>query len=355
MAILDVQHIEKSFGATKVLKDINFSLPEGQVLAIIGSSGSGKTTLLRCLNFLETPDKGSISVRGETLFDAGDPATQRESEIRRKRLHFGLVFQNFNLFPQYTALENVTLARELMAKGEKTGESLEDIRAEGRDLLTQMGLQDRMGNYPHQLSGGQQQRVAIARALASDPKVLLCDEATSALDPQTTESILNLLRDINKRLHITIVMITHQMNVVKEICDRVAVIENGEIIEQGSMVDIFTNPQKATTREFVASIQHNDLPDFVRKLDIHKDYKAGDKALVSLSFIGDSAGEPIVSVLIKEYDTNVNILTANIENLQDTPFGTLLIEVEGDEAHLKKALDYLHERKVKDEVIGYVS
>ena len=132
MAILDVQHIEKSFGATKVLKDINFSLPEGQVLAIIGSSGSGKTTLLRCLNFLETPDKGSISVRGETLFDAGDPATQRESEIRRKRLHFGLVFQNFNLFPQYTALENVTLARELMAKGEKTGESLEDIRAEGR-------------------------------------------------------------------------------------------------------------------------------------------------------------------------------------------------------------------------------
>jgi D-methionine transport system ATP-binding protein len=185
--------------------------------------------------------------------------------------------------------------------------------------------------------------------------VLLCDEATSALDPQTTESILNLLRDINKRLHITIVMITHQMNVVKEICDRVAVIENGEIIEQGSMVDIFTNPQKATTKEFVASIQHNDLPDFVKKLDIHKDYKAGDKALVSLSFIGDSAGEPIVSVLIKEYDTNVNILTANIETLQDTPFGTLLIEVEGDEDHLKKALDYLHERKVKDEVIGYVS
>lgn len=159
--------------------------------------------------------------------------------------------------------------------------------------------------------------------------MLLCDEATSALDPQTTESILNLLRDINKRLHITIVMITHQMNVVKEICDRVAVIENGEIIEQGSMVDIFTNPQKATTREFVASIQHNDLPDFVRKLDIHKDYKAGDKALVSLSFIGDSAGEPIVSVLIKEYDTNVNILTANIENLQDTPFGPCSLKWKG--------------------------
>ena len=157
MAILDVQHIEKSFGSTKVLRDINFSLEEGQVLAIIGSSGSGKTTLLRCLNFLETPDQGTISVRDEVLFDAADPATQREGEIRRKRLHFGLVFQNFNLFPQYTALQNVTLARDVMAKGEKTGEDLAAIRAEGERLLTQMGLQDRMGNYPHQLSGGQQQ------------------------------------------------------------------------------------------------------------------------------------------------------------------------------------------------------
>ena len=153
MAILDVQHIEKSFGSTKVLRDINFSLEEGQVLAIIGSSGSGKTTLLRCLNFLETPDQGTISVRDEVLFDAADPATQREGEIRRKRLHFGLVSQNFNLFPQYTALQNVTLARELMAKGEKTGEDLAAIRAEGERLLAQMGLKDRMGNYPHQLSG----------------------------------------------------------------------------------------------------------------------------------------------------------------------------------------------------------
>ncbi|WP_417326889.1 amino acid ABC transporter ATP-binding protein [Evtepia gabavorous] len=212
MAILDVQHIEKSFGATKVLKDINFSLPEGQVLAIIGSSGSGKTTLLRCLNFLETPDKGSISVRGETLFDAGDPATQRESEIRRKRLHFGLVFQNFNLFPQYTALENVTLARELMAKGEKTGESLEDIRAEGRDLLTQMGLQDRMGNYPHQLSGGQQQRVAIARALVRDPAVLLADEPTGNLDLDATREVLALLSRLHQEGR-TVLLITHDPGV----------------------------------------------------------------------------------------------------------------------------------------------
>ena len=182
MAILDVQHIEKHFGDTHVLEDISFSLEEGQALSIIGSSGSGKTTLLRCLNFLETPDKGVITVRGEKLFDADDPATRSESEIRKKRLHFGMVFQSFNLFPQYTALENVTLARELMAKSEKTGECHDDILAEGKRLLADIGLADRMSNYPHQLSGGQQQRVAIARALAMKPDILCFDEPTSGAD-----------------------------------------------------------------------------------------------------------------------------------------------------------------------------
>lgn len=242
MAILDVQHIEKSFGATKVLKDINFSLPEGQVLAIIGSSGSGKTTLLRCLNFLETPDKGSISVRGETLFDAGDPATQRESEIRRKRLHFGLVFQNFNLFPQYTALENVTLARELMAKGEKTGESLEDIRAEGRDLLTQMGLQDRMGNYPHQLSGGQQQRVAIARALASEAPVILADEPTGNLDEDTAQDITDILKESAHKMNKCVVVVTHSNELAKQ-ADVVFRLKKGELQVLERVQDGAAQPQ----------------------------------------------------------------------------------------------------------------
>ena len=253
MAILDVQHIEKSFGATKVLKDINFSLPEGQVLAIIGSSGSGKTTLLRCLNFLETPDKGSISVRGETLFDAGDPATQRESEIRRKRLHFGLVFQNFNLFPQYTALENVTLARELMAKGEKTGESLEDIRAEGRDLLTQMGLQDRMGNYPHQLSGGQQQRVAIARALAMKPKLMLFDEPTSALDPEMVGEVLDVMKQLAQE-GMTMVVVTHEMGFAREVGDRVLFMADGKIVEQNTPAEIFSHPREERTKAFLSKV-----------------------------------------------------------------------------------------------------
>ncbi|MEE1597508.1 methionine ABC transporter ATP-binding protein [Acidaminococcus fermentans] len=345
--MIELQHIDKVYhtasGDLHALKDINLTINEGEIFGIIGLSGAGKSTLVRCINMLEKPTSGKVMVDGQEMTALG------EEQLRKARQNIGMIFQHFNLLSSRTVFGNIAFPLEIQ------GVDKAAIQKKVEPLLDLVGLKDRADHYPSQLSGGQKQRVGIARALASDPKVLLCDEATSALDPQTTESILNLLRDINKRLHITIVMITHQMNVVKEICDRVAVIENGEIIEQGSMVDIFTNPQKATTKEFVASIQHNDLPDFVKKLDIHKDYKAGDKALVSLSFIGDSAGEPIVSVLIKEYDTNVNILTANIETLQDTPFGTLLIEVEGDEDHLKKALDYLHERKVKDEVIGYVS
>ena len=250
MAILDVQHIEKSFGSTKVLRDINFSLEEGQVLAIIGSSGSGKTTLLRCLNFLETPDKGTISVRDEVLFDAADPATQREGEIRRKRLHFGLVFQNFNLFPQYTALQNVTLARELMAKGEKTGEDLAAIRAEGERLLTQMGLQDRMGNYPHQLSGGQQQRVAIARALAMRPDILCFDEPTSALDPELTGEVLRVIRGLADQ-HTTMIIVTHEMSFARDVADQVIFMDGGVVVEEGTPEAVFGNPQQERTRQFL--------------------------------------------------------------------------------------------------------
>ena len=256
MAILDVQHIEKSFGSTKVLRDINFSLEEGQVLAIIGSSGSGKTTLLRCLNFLETPDQGTISVRDEVLFDAADPATQREGEIRRKRLHFGLVFQNFNLFPQYTALQNVTLARELMAKGEKTGEDLAAIRAEGERLLTQMGLQDRMGNYPHQLSGGQQQRVAIARALAMKPDILCFDEPTSALDPELTGEVLAVMRTLAEEGQ-TLLVVTHEMSFARDVADQVIFMDGGVVVEEGTPEAVFGNPQQERTRQFLSRYSEN--------------------------------------------------------------------------------------------------
>ena len=296
MAILDVQHIEKSFGATKVLKDINFSLPEGQVLAIIGSSGSGKTTLLRCLNFLETPDKGSISVRGETLFDAGDPATQRESEIRRKRLHFGLVFQNFNLFPQYTALENVTLARELMAKGEKTGESLEDIRAEGRDLLTQMGLQDRMGNYPHQLSGGQQQRVAIGRALVYNPPVILLDEPLSNLDAKLREEARVFLRELIIKLGLSALMVTHDQNEAMAISDRILLLNNGVIEQQGTPQEMYGSPATLFAAEFMGS--NNRLHGKVMALENGRARIEGASwSLWGRAGEGVSVGEPATAVI----------------------------------------------------------
>ena len=252
MAILDVQHIEKHFGDTPVLKDISFSLEEGQALSIIGSSGSGKTTLLRCLNFLETPDKGIISVRGEKLFDAAEHASRSESDIRKKRLHFGLVFQSFNLFPQYTALQNVTLARELMAKSEKTGESHDAIVAEGRRLLEDIGLGQRMDNYPHQLSGGQQQRVAIARALMRDPKVMLFDEPTSALDPQLTGEVLAIMQQLAAE-HRTMVVVTHEMSFARGAANRILYVNGGLIAEEGTPEEIFGAPKTAELRAFLGS------------------------------------------------------------------------------------------------------
>ncbi len=251
MTILDVQHIEKHFGDTSVLKDISFSLEEGQALSIIGSSGSGKTTLLRCLNFLETPDQGVISVRGEKLFDAADPATRRETDIRKKRLHFGLVFQSFNLFPQYTALENVTLARKLMARAEKTGESEDVILNEGKALLEKMGLAERMENYPHQLSGGQQQRVAIARALAMKPDILCFDEPTSALDPELTGEVLKVIRGLAQQ-HTTMIIVTHEMAFARDVADQVIFMDGGVIVEQGPAHEVIDHPKQERTRHFLA-------------------------------------------------------------------------------------------------------
>ncbi len=250
MAILEVRHIEKHFGSTQVLTDISFSLEEGQALSIIGSSGSGKTTLLRCLNFLERPDNGTIAVKGETLFDAKNPKTQQESEIRTKRLHFGLVFQNFNLFPQYTSLQNVTLARELLAK-ERGGEDKEQIVAAGRELLSQMGLADRASHYPHQLSGGQQQRVAIARALALHPDILCFDEPTSALDPELTGEVLRVIRSLADQ-KTTMIIVTHEMAFARDVADQVIFMDGGLIVEQGDPKEVIDHPKEERTRKFLS-------------------------------------------------------------------------------------------------------
>ena len=258
MPILEVQNIHKNFGKTKVLENVNFTLGKGEAVSIIGSSGSGKTTLLRCLNFLETPDKGIIRVKGETLFDAQDPKTQLESQIRKKRLHFGLVFQNFKLFPQYTALENVMLAKELLAKEEmpdykaRRKEIHQMIEAEAEVLLKQMGLGERMKNYPHQLSGGQCQRVAIARALALQPDILCFDEPTSALDPELTGEVLKVIKELAEK-RTTMVIVTHEMAFARDVANKVIFMDGGHIIEQGTPTDVFENPKEERTKSFLAS------------------------------------------------------------------------------------------------------
>ena len=256
MALLEVSHLEKQFGTTRVLEDISFSLERGQALAIIGSSGSGKTTLLRCLNFLETPNAGRITVGGELLFDAADPATQREAEIRKKRLHFGLVFQSFHLFPQYTALENVTLASRLLARerpnySAEKKQILAQLEEEGLALLAQMGLSNRTGHYPHQLSGGQQQRVAIARALALRPDILCFDEPTSALDPELTGEVLKVIRSLADQ-KTTMIIVTHEMSFARDVADQVLFLDAGIIVEQGTPDQVIVHPSQERTRQFLS-------------------------------------------------------------------------------------------------------
>lgn len=255
MAILEVKNIEKHFGSTQVLKDVSFSLEEGSALAIIGSSGSGKTTLLRCLNFLELPNQGTVSVKGETLLDAALPAKEWEKDIRKKRLHFGMVFQSFHLFPQYTALENVTLAERLLAQDrpdfkQHKKEIYEEIDKHGLELLTQMGLADRTTHYPHQLSGGQQQRVAIARALALKPDILCFDEPTSALDPELTGEVLKVIRGLAEQ-KTTMIIVTHEMAFARDVADQVIFMDEGVIVEQGDAKQVIDHPREERTKQFL--------------------------------------------------------------------------------------------------------
>ena len=255
MAILEVNNIGKQFDSTTVLHDVSFSLEEGNALAIIGSSGSGKTTLLRCLNFLETPDSGSIMVRGETLFDAAVPMKEQEKTLHTKRLHFGMVFQSFHLFPQYTALENVTLAEKLLAKEredfkQNKREIFAQIERHGEELLNRMGLADRMTHYPHQLSGGQQQRVAIARALALKPDILCFDEPTSALDPELTGEVLKVIRGLADQ-RTTMIIVTHEMAFARDVSDQLIFMDDGMIVEQGDPRQVIDHPKEERTKQFL--------------------------------------------------------------------------------------------------------
>ena len=341
--MIELVNVEKTYyskaGDIHALHKTSLSIKAGEIFGIIGLSGAGKSTLVRCINMLEKPTAGQVFVDGQEL------TAMSEAQLRKARQSIGMIFQHFNLL----ASRNIAYPLEIQ------GLSKSEIDKRVRPLLELVQLESRANYYPSQLSGGQKQRVGIARALASNPKVLLCDEATSALDPQTTKSILHLLQDINKKMNLTIVLITHQMEVVKTICDRVAVIESGDIIEEGPMIDVFTNPQHPTTKEFTKSVINAELPDIVKQMKLSDTYTEGSKLLVRISFIGDSASEPIISGMVKHFDVDVSIISGNTDQLKDVLFGTLLIEISGNRERIKNALEYLHQQHLKTEVIGYES
>jgi D-methionine transport system ATP-binding protein len=343
--VITLENITKTYGGkTQVhaLKGISLTIEDGEIFGIIGKSGAGKSTLVRCINMLEKPTSGKV------IIDDKDLMTMSDSQLREERKNIGMIFQHFNLLSSRTVFGNIAFPLELV------GASKDVIKKKVADLLELVGLTDRQYNYPAQLSGGQKQRVGIARALASDPKILLCDEATSALDPQTTKSILELLQDINKRMGITIIIITHEMAVVKEICDRVAVIEGGIIKEEGRVVDVFTSPRSQTMKDFVKSVINMALPDGLTKLGV-TDQPAPDRdMLVRLRFKGAVTNDPVVATIVRKFDVNVSVLYGNIDYIQDEPFGYLIVVIIGDMETQAKAFQYIKNLPIGSEVLGYV-
>ena len=344
--MIELSHIEKTYngpdGPVPALKGIDLTVGNGEIYGIIGLSGAGKSTLIRCINLLERPTKGQVIVDGKDL------TAMSADELRAARQNIGMIFQHFNLLTSATVYDNIAFPLRLADTPE------EKIRAKVEPLLTLVGLSDKAHQYPSQLSGGQKQRVGIARALADDPKVLLSDEATSALDPQTTKAILELMRDINQKLGITIVIITHEMQVIKDICDKVAVIEDGVITERGPVLDVFTNPQRPLTKEFISAVMSSELPAALQGKPIAKEPVSGAPLLVWLTFIGDSADEPVIAALIRRFPIDVSILYGNIDHIKDTPYGRLLIGLSGAQNSIDEALTYLSQRDLRIEVIGYV-
>lgn len=343
--MITFENITKTYGGkthVQALKGISLTIHDGEIFGIIGKSGAGKSTLVRCINMLEKPTTGKV------IIDDKELTAMSDSQLRAERKNIGMIFQHFNLLSSRTVFDNIAFPLELASA------SKEVIRSKVDSLLELVGLTDRQFNYPSQLSGGQKQRVGIARALASDPKILLCDEATSALDPQTTKSILELLKDINKRLGITIVIITHEMAVIKEICDRVAVIEGGVIKEQGRVIDVFTNPQSETMKEFVKSVINMELPEGIKKLGVTDQPSPDRDMLVRFRFKGAATNEPLVVNIARKFNLDVSVLYGNIDYIQDVPFGYLIVVIMGDMKAQTEAYSYIKTQPVESEVLGYV-
>lgn len=328
-------------GETAALRNINLRVNKGEIYGVIGKSGAGKSTLIRCVNLLERPSSGRVMVDGQDLTSL--PA----SDLRRARHNIGMIFQHFNLLSSRTVFDNIALPLELI------GASRKEIVATITPLLELTGLTDKKNAYPSQLSGGQKQRVAIARALASKPKVLLSDEATSALDPETTHTILELLRNIRDSLNITILLITHEMSVIKAVCDRVGILDHGELIEENEVGEFFSHPKTDIAKKFIASAAAQHLPAAIGKHVLAFE-EPNTHPVWRLWFLESTATQPIISQLINRFNLRINILQANVEYIKNHAMGIMIIALEGEKHNLKDAMQHLQNLNVQFEVIGYV-
>ncbi len=339
--MIQLNNISKSFevkaARIDALKNISLSIAKGEIFGVIGASGAGKSTLIRCVNLLERPDHGQVIIEDDDLMSLSP------KDLMMKRRKIGMIFQHFNLLSSRTVYGNISFPLEL------EGKSKEFISQKVSELLRLVGLEDKANVYPANLSGGQKQRVAIARALANDPYILLCDEATSALDPATTKSILKLLKKINKQLELTILLITHEMDVIKSICDQVAVLDHGKLIEAGPVETIFANPQEATTKNFIQSSLEVDIP-----LSFQERLKSSGNPLVEIYLTSNEESIPFIQHLEQQYQVKTNIITAQIDYIGEMKFGVILAELSGEKENITQSLSFLMEKHSQTKILGYV-
>ncbi len=340
MTMISIKKVQKIYpsqkGQVKAVDNVNLEINEGEIFGVIGYSGAGKSTLIRMLNGLELPTEGTVVVANNEV------SKIKGSKLRRARQEISMIFQHFNLLWSRTVRQNISFPLEI------AGVSKRERAKRVDELIKLVGLEGREDAYPSQLSGGQKQRVGIARALANNPKVLLCDEATSALDPQTTDAILDLLVDINRRLGLTIVLITHEMHVIRKICHRVAVMEDGKVVEMGPVLDVFKNPQEEITKRFVQQVTE---PEETKETIDHLLDLYPHGRVVQLGFVGESAEQPLITNLIRNFQVTVNILQGKISQTQSGSYGTLFIHIDGEKEELARAIEYIHSQHVGVEVI----
>lgn len=337
--MIELKNVTVDFDGLKAVNDVSLTIEEQDTYGIVGFSGAGKSTLVRTINLLQRPTKGEVLIDGENILDLSN------KELRERRKKIGMIFQHFNLLNNLTVLDNVIFPikkDKSLTKEEKKDKAL--------DLLETVGIRDKAASYPSELSGGQQQRCAIARALASNPEILLCDEATSALDPKTTKQILKLLKELNNKLRLTIVIITHQMEVVKDLCNKCAVMQDGKVVERGSTLDIFSKPQNSLTREFVET--STNTAETIEEVKANIGILEDDEILAKISYLGQSTTQPIINELYEIYKVKTNILAGNIEFINGTAVGNLIVTLKGDDDKINQVKEYLREKETELEILG---